>query len=141
MASARVACVVQFDMWLYEFVMCGSCADHVQVNLGRPTVSFWLHAGCILAAFVLGSKWRQSMCGQCVGQCAVDVRVDVRSMCGRCAVDVRSMCWSMCGPCAVDVRSMCGSMCGRCAGRCVSMCGRNEQVRSEQVRSEPWVAV
>ena len=45
---------------------------------------------------------------------------NVRVVGGRCTVDVR-----------VNVRSMCGSMCGRCAGRCavnvrvnvLSMCG------------------
>ena len=54
------------------------------------------------------------------GRCAVDVRVNVRSMCG-------SMCGRCAGQCAVnvrvDVRSMCGSMCGQCAAAfCLHSC-------------------
>ena len=66
-----------------------SCACHVRIMCGWIWAALQFHSGCILAAFVLGSRWRRSMCGHCAGQCAVDVRVDVQSMCG-----------SRCGRCA-----------------------------------------
>ena len=135
MGSVRVACVVRCDMWLYEFVMCGSCADHVRLNLAGTPAPFWLHYDCILGVSPphMGSKRLAQR------RCKVEIMVTLHLQC-MCVLAVfgLSCSWilaavldsrrrrSMCGQCAVqcavdvrvDVRSMCGSMCSRCAGRC-----------------------